>query len=138
MKDLSPETVTRICRHPDVYPHIRDDGSPSPKDYYAPLGMQYLGDEGFFVAFQPISYSVWEAHIGAVPERRGNCHEVLAEAFQEMSKRGAKKILAHPLSSNDRAISCFLKAGMDIEGSREASLLRDGILHDQTCLGISL
>ncbi len=135
MRDLSPEEVTAICRHPEVWPFISDDGSPPVDSYNAPPGFTYLGDDGFFAAFAPVSYRVYDAHIAAIPERRGNCSLLLCECLKEMRRRGAVKILAHVPSYNGRAIACFLAAGMEIEGFRKASFLLHGILHDQTCLG---
>ena len=135
MRDLSPEEVTRICRHPSVYPFVIDDGSPPADQYNAPPGFTYLGDEGFFAAFLPVSFRVYEVHIAAIPERRGNCSQILSSCLEEMEKRGAVKILASVPSYNRKAIACFLDAGMEIEGSRKASFLLDGILHDQTLLG---
>lgn len=132
---LSPAQVTDLVTDPTIYPFVIDDGSPSRETYRAPEGPVYLGTEDFFAAFMPVSCAVWEVHIGARKSALGISSMLLFECFEEMQRRGAKKILANVPSFNQKAIRCFQRAGMEIEGTRKKSFLKDGILHDQTLLG---
>lgn len=132
LRELEPEVARQLVA--EKFHEIADDASR--QDFALPDGWIYLGTNDCVCAFAPVNSVTWEVHVAA--RFRARAGEVLREAIAEMGRRGARKVVASPPVYNLRAIRCGLRAGMRVEGIRERSFPRGGVLHDQILLGVSI
>lgn len=119
IKDL--DLANSILRHPDVYPFIRDDYSPTVEDFTAEplLNMEsvyfLLPAEGCLFMLTPfITSTVYEGHTAVIPESRGKTaiqagRDAIAWMF---SNTRCEKIVGFFHEDNRRAIMWSIKVGM--------------------------
>ena len=141
------DIVRRVMTHPQIWPHISDDGSPSHQDYRPPEGehIWYVlawdnGEEllGLWM-FHPQNAICWEVHTCLLPNAWGERAYTAARALPEWIWRHTpcRRIVTNVPSSNRLALRFALRAGMTIFGCNKASYLKHGRLCDQLCLGLS-
>lgn len=140
------QAIRKIILHPRVYPQISDDFTDNPEKFEMSLeklatyllASDHKGPFGFG-AFWPRNWACFEAHFAFLPRAYG---ADALHAFQGMLawvfvNTSAKRIVGEIRRDNVLAIRFACRAGCEIYGINRKSLLRDGILHDQVCLGIS-
>ena len=143
INDIS--AVDYVLKHPEVYPWISDDGSPSAEEFTSstmisnPEVFVLMPSDGVVFILHPWNSITLEVHTNIVPERRGR--EAISETMKAMSwifeNTGCLKIVTHVPSFNRQAKLFALKCKMKQEGVNRQSFLKDGILYDQDILGIT-
>jgi RimJ/RimL family protein N-acetyltransferase len=132
--------------HPQIWPHISDDGSPPAKDWRPPEGehIWYVtawdDDEllGLWM-FHPQNAVCWEVHTCLLPTAWGEQAIAAARALPEWiwKHTPCRRIVTNVPSSNRLALRFAIRAGMKIYGVNRESYLKGGKLCDQVCLGLS-
>ena len=146
-RSFNYDIVRRVMTHPQVWPHISDDGSPAHQDYRPPEGehIWYVlawdnGKEllGLWM-FHPQNAVCWEVHTCLLPNAWGERAHIAARALPEWiwQHTPCRRIVTHVPENNRLALRFALKAGMTIFGCNKASYLKHGRLCDQLCLGLS-
>lgn len=138
--------IKKLATDPAIFPHIYDDYTRDPAKW-SPAETElvhYLvasdGEGVFgFGIFMPDTWTCWKAHIGFLPRSYGakalTSFKVMLRSMWENSR--AARIVGEVCQENRRAIQFALRAGFVAYGVNRRSRLRDGVLHDQVCLGIS-
>jgi RimJ/RimL family protein N-acetyltransferase len=123
------ERIKAILRHPEVYPHIRDDYSP-PADAFTPPPGYYLEPvEGVLVSLRPKMETLWEAHIAALPEARGRGSEAVKLAADWLrTNTRAEQVLAMFPDDNAAVHRMVERSGFVRVGEVPSSFRRDGRL----------
>lgn len=137
-----PEAIRAICIHPDIFPHISDDYS-TPETWHVPaldyfrfyLASDEQGACGF-AAFHPRNLACWETHCGFLPRAYGKALPEFRTAIDIMLKT-AHRLVGEVDVENRRAIAFAKRAGFQEYGLNRKSVLRNGVLRDQICLGLS-
>ncbi|MBL4591200.1 MAG: GNAT family N-acetyltransferase [Phycisphaerales bacterium] len=139
------ELVREIITHPKIYDHVSDDFSPAPEDFIPidPDSVYYLTPihNGtvmgvFFVhSHNGICY---EVHTCILPEYHGAlalkaAKDLIKWVFEETP---CMKLITNVPSFNPLAYRFALKAGMVKEGVNTKSFQKNGVIYDQTVLGI--
>lgn len=141
------DIVRRIMTHPQIWPHISDDGSPPVRDYRPPEGehIWYVlawddGEEllGLWM-LHPENSVTWQIHTCLLPSAWGDPAIAAARALPEWiwQHTVCRRIITNVPSSNRLALRFAIRAGMVVYGINRGSYLKDGILQDQVCLGLS-
>ncbi|MFH1739492.1 MAG: GNAT family N-acetyltransferase [bacterium] len=140
-------TIWRIITHPRLWPHLSDDGSPSPEKYEPPMheSIYHLvatnGTEKAFgvVSFVPMNAVTYDAHIAILPAAWGPQSVAAAKAAVRWMFKNtqAKRITASIVVKNKLASRVAKKAGFLPMGINPQSFLKDGELQDQMLYGIS-
>jgi RimJ/RimL family protein N-acetyltransferase len=144
------DIVQRVLTHPKIYDHISDDLSPDVSQYRPPdhPAMWYvlvhdLEDNrpellGCFV-FHPQNGVCWEVHTALLPNSWGERAHEAADLLPEWiwTNTPCRRIVTNVPTTNRLALAFAIRAGMRIYGINEASYLKNGMLCDQVCLGIS-
>ena len=138
--------IHAICSEPSIWPWIHDDHVTNPKTWTPTVGdsLRFLiaadsqGPCGFG-AFLAMTWTCWDGHFGFLPRAYG---DPAVEAFRRMLEwmwqhTSAQRIVGEIVKENRRAIGFAKRAGFKQYGVNERSYLRDGVLRDQVCLGIS-
>jgi RimJ/RimL family protein N-acetyltransferase len=138
--------IRALCTHPSIFPLIADDFHPDPTAWKPPENEQivYLlardqqGPFGFGI-FHPLNLACWNAHFGFLPRSYGGDARM---SFKRMlawmwKNTTARKVVGEISRDNTLAIRFARSVGCEIYGMNKKSLLRDGVLRDQVCLGIS-
>ena len=135
---LNIEDAERIINHPQIYPCVKDDGSPP--EFYVPEGMvtvvAYDPDAVACTAFHWRNSSTIEVHVQVIPEARQKSlkyGELMLEWLWENTP--AQKMVG--LVHDRKTLLWTLKLGFKIEGICTASLQQNGRLINQTHIGIS-
>lgn len=139
------ELVRKICTHPDIYKNISDDGSPNPEDFdpIDPIIAIYaLLDDGemiggVFILLQTNAVC-YDLHTCILPHWWGGKSFEAARCFLDWvpKETQCKKLITWVPEFNRIALKFALKAGFKKEGLNEKSYLKDGVLYDQTLLGL--
>jgi len=136
--------VCSILGHPSVYGWVTDDSAPPAKDLdYTPfLALEsvyvLMPREGCLTIYIPRNGVTWEVHSAALPESRGKtmtdaARESLAWMFENTPCR---KVVTCVPSFNPLALRLAKQTGMVQEGIDRRSFLKDGVIYNQTLLGI--
>ena len=138
------EFVRNIMTDPSIYPYNSDDNSVSPEDFdpssFLKLEAVYFlspGEDALFMV-TPVNSVTYEVHSCVLPPARGKKAVVYAKyliawMFEHTTCR---KLVTHVPSCNAPALALAVRAGMEREGVNRKSFLKNGILMDQTVLGI--
>ncbi len=138
--------IQKLATDPSIFPHIYDDFHRDPRQW-RPIEselVRYLiardekGPFGFGI-FIPDTWVCWKAHFGFLPRSYG---ERAQSGFRRMlgwmwTNTEAARIVGEICEENRRAIRFAMRAGCVVYGVNRRSRLRDGVLRDQVCLGIS-
>lgn len=136
--------VERVVRHPAVWPHVHDDGTPGdwePVDHEVMHWM--LVQEGAEVLgvflVHPVTSYCYEMHTCLLPEAWGpraiEAARMLADwAF---SQTPCLKLVTNVPEYNRLALRFAKAGGGKQEGINRASFMRDGKMLDQIVLGIT-
>lgn len=138
--------VRALAVDPAIFPHISDDFTSDPKQW-KPIESEsvvYLvasdkeGPCGIGV-FLPDTWACWKAHIAFLPrsygaDALGRFREMLAWMWQHTQ---ARRIVGEIRRDNTLAIRFARRAGFAVYGINRKSYLKNGVLLDQFCLGIS-
>lgn len=145
------DLVRRVLTHPRIYPFISDDFSP-PADEYRPVeneAVWYVAARDRLAVVQaqllalwmfvPLNGICWDVHTAVLPCAWG---EVGLEAARQLpawmwANTPCRRIVTTVPTCNRLALHFAVRAGMRIWGYNEASYLKNGLLYDQVCLGIS-
>lgn len=136
--------VQAIMHHEKIWDKIHDDGSieaiPIDSEILYWLGV-YDGDEmcGFYL-LHPVNTACFEMHTCLLPKIWGRKANEAAILFRDyvFGVIGIKKLVTNVPESNKIALKYAIKNGMVIEGINRKSFLKNGILEDQTMLGMTL
>ena len=139
------ELIKRMVTHPEVYPYLSDDGSPS-RDEWQPV----INDAVYYVLaardsspvglwmFHPQNSVCYEGHSVVLPEMQGNGAEIAVMVQVWMFEHTpCQRIIGNAPMCNPRALYYAQKAGMQPFGVNVKSYLKDGVLYDQIVLGVS-
>lgn len=141
------DRITETLRHPRIYPHITDDSCPvDPKEFYPSIGdpLVHLGvfdeDEylGLFLV-HPHSVFMWEVHTCLLPHAWGTRAVQAAKMLIQwvFDNTSCQRLITSVPQGNPLALRLARNAGMTVYGINPKSLQRDGILIDQTLLGLN-
>ena len=139
--ELNKEDAEKIITHPDIYPHVRDDGSVEPDEFSIPEGVISL------VVYdpEPIACSIFyqrntytcEIHTQTLPEgRRKSYRYGMAMLAWIWDNTEVEKLVATIPADNRKALLYTLRLGFNIEGICTKSFIRNGHAIDQTHIGI--
>lgn len=138
--------VAAIMRHPAIWPHVHDDGTP---EDWAPIdheGMYWMlvtldnGDVGGLFLVHAQNSFCYEMHTCLLPCARGaeaqQAGKLLAHwAFTETECRKlVTKVPAYNRPARRFAVAC----GGQQEGINRASFMRHGVLIDQIMFGLTI
>lgn len=146
IKDL--ESIDDIMKHPKVYKTIVDDSCPERENFSIEAALKkkevYVLKAlvnnvlcGTFL-FHPWNYATYEIHICILPEYWGKkVVELSKEAVQWMfSNTRCRKVVAFIPVFHRLAVTLAKKTGFKIEGVSEKSFQKEGVLYNQTLMGI--
>jgi len=133
------ELIEKIFNHPDVYPWISDDSSPS---HYTPEmnGYIYLTDEtkSGIISIQPWNGITCQVHMASIPEMWGRGHEMVKEALEWGFKNTRfSKVLGIVPDYNEFIIKLLEDLNFKQEGRIKDSWQKNWKKHDQVIYGIS-
>lgn len=137
------ELVRQIMAHPQIFPHIHEDGTdePCPIDHEAFHWMLVSDGEpaGVFL-LHARGASCYEVHTCLLPRIWGAESKVAAALLirHVFTSLEARKLVTNVPANNRHALRFAKASGMQIEGVNRASFLRNGVMEDQTMLGITL
>jgi RimJ/RimL family protein N-acetyltransferase len=140
------DLIREIMTHPQVYPHLVDDGSPAREDF-CPLEHEAIwyivvrdDDEvlGLWM-FTPMNAICVEVHTCILPSAWGDRAHRAARGMVEWIWEHTpwRRIVTNVPKNNRVALRFAVAAGMGIYGVNHLSFLRNGEPIDQVCLGIS-
>lgn len=144
------ELIRKVLTHPRIYPYISDDGSP-PLEKYQPVASEAIWyvvvyDQraedahllGLWV-FVPENFVCWEVHTALLPRAWGPRGQLAARMLPKWiwTNTPCRRIITNVPSNNRLARRFALQAGMKIYGINRASWMKNGVLCDQICLGLS-
>lgn len=144
--------IRDIITHPKLWPHLSDDLS-GPASQYQPVqhpNIWYVmpwdhasGDEppellGLWM-FVPQTSICWEVHTALLPIAWGPRGQTAAVLLPNWiwANTQCRRIITNVPTRNRLALHFALKAGMRIYGCNRESYLKNGVLCDQLCLGLS-
>lgn len=140
------ELIRSILTHPKIYPHISDDGSP-PREEYRPVESDAIwyvvvrdcGEVLGLWMFVPLNTITYEIHTALLPKAWGSRAIQAALELPDWiwQNTPCRRIVTHVPSPNRLALRFALAAGMEMFGIDKASYLKNGVLCDQFCLGMS-
>ena len=145
------ELVREVFTHPKLWPHLSDDGSPAPEDYYPPeheaiwyVTVRDISEDGGqellgLWMLHPENTITWQIHTALLPRAWG------ARATQAALELPAwiwehtpcRRIVTNVPENNRLALAFAFGAQMQLYGINERSWLKGGKLWDQICLGLS-
>ncbi len=139
--ELNARDAEKIIRHPDVYPAVSDDGSVSRETYTLHEGVTalvvYDPKPIACSIFYPNNSVTWEIHTQTLPEGRSRSYSygkaMLSWIWDNMP---IQKLVANIPQDNRQALLYTLRLGFEIEGINKQSFMRNGVLMDQTHIGL--
>jgi hypothetical protein len=138
--------IRSIALHPSIFPWVHDDHTKDPARWQPMLGTHVFNlvardRDGYFGLgmFIARTHTCFDSHIGFLPRSYGI--QALS-AFRLMlgwmwEHTPAARLVGEIDVDNRRAIRFAERAGFRQYGLNEKSRLRDGVLRDQVCMGIS-
>jgi RimJ/RimL family protein N-acetyltransferase len=144
------ELIRQILTHPKIYDHISDDGSPA-REEYQPIEHEAIwyvivrdvreeGEDllGLWM-FTPQNAVCWEVHTALLPCAWGPAGQRAARLLPEWiwANTPCRRIVTNVPETNRLALHFAAKAGMKVYGVNRQSWMKDGVLCDQICLGLS-
>lgn len=139
---LDIKDAESVIRHPEIYPLVRDDGSPDADDFAIPghyMALVGYIDEPIGCVMLHWSNSVClEAHIQVLPEyRKDHAIEFGLQAIQWVwDNTPAHKIMATIPDIFPNVIEYAHTIGFELQGINEHSILKDGVLQNQFMMGL--
>lgn len=138
--------VKQIMTDPSIWPGITDDGCPKPEDF-VPLGdehviylLAYKDSQvcGLFM-LHPHNEICWEVHTCLLPEGRGwKARELVAQGFKWVwANTKCLRIITNVPAFNFPALGLAHDVGFEVIGVNKGSFMKQGVVYDQTILGIS-
>lgn len=140
------EKVERVLKHPDVYPHISDDGS-LPVEEFSIRGMLenpaviiLMPTDDIVATFMPYNYVMYEVHINILEAaRNASSIEAVARAVDYVYETTpCVKMVAWVPDLYDNVYRFCLLFGMGVEGVVPESYMKDGKLYSQKLMGGTL
>ena len=133
--------IVRCITHPYVWGNISDDGAPPMDLYFPPVNESVLwiraGEYGVF-ALHKHNYVTYEAHTILLPHAKGLAVNIGVDALKWVFENTpAKRVVTNVPSFNHLALRLALRVGFKKIGINERSFCKNGVLYDQTFLGIS-
>lgn len=132
--------------HPNIYPHITDDGCP-PVEQFEPVispAIWYVEARDNDVllglwAFVPQNAVCWEVHTCLLPHAWGDTAAIAAKELASWiwENTDCRRIVTTVPAYNRLAYRFARKAGMTEYGRNPKSFLKNGKLYDQLLLGLS-
>ena len=140
------ELIRSVLTHPKIYRYLADDQSPPayefcPQQHPAIWYVTVRDDRellGLWM-FVPQNGVCWEVHTALLPNAWGERGQLAARLLPDWMWRNTqcRRIVSNVPTTNRLALHFALKSGMRIYGVNEASFLKNEMLVDQVCLGIS-
>lgn len=139
------DLVKRVMTHRRIYPHISDDGSPSPEEFHPIEHDQVIylharDDEtlGVFM-LHPHNTACFEVHTCMLPRAWGDKAKISANLGTEWMFRNTQcsRIMTNVPTYNRVALEFARACGMEEFGRNPKSFLKNGVLYDQHMLGLS-
>lgn len=140
------DLITQTLRHPRIFPHIRDDLTPSAEDVEVVLSpaVTYLGAyaRGLYLGLFFLhrhNCVLFEVHTALLPHAWGARAVECAKACIEwvFANTACERLITSVPEDNPLALRLALKAGMRHYGINPQSMRREGVLLDLVMLGIS-
>jgi len=144
--------IRDIITHPKLWPHLSDDLTPpasqfrpveSPLIWYVLPYYHRSSEEapdllGMWM-FVPQTSICWEVHTALLPVAWGPLGQMAARLLPGWmwANSQCRRIVTNVPSPNRLALRFAIKAGMKIYGCNRQSYLKNGVLCDQLCLGLS-
>jgi RimJ/RimL family protein N-acetyltransferase len=138
--------IREILTHPQVYPHISDDGSPAPAEFQ-PLQSEavwyiVVRDEDEVLGLwmlHPHNSICWECHTCFLPHAWGSRACVAGRLLSQWvwEHIPCRRIIGNVPACNRLALAYMKRIGFEEFGVNRASFLNNGRIYDQICLGIS-
>lgn len=140
---VNTQDAEQIVQHPDIYPHVGDDGSPPaeqftiPDSWYCVVGYSDGQPAGCWLMHHTNSTTL-EVHIQVLKEYRTHSEEIcrgfIAWAWDNTP---AQKLVAQipTLYPNVKAFAETM--GFRVEGINASSIQKDGQLYDQYYMGLT-
>lgn len=138
------ELVKETLNHPSIWPYIHDDASnyANPVDIDNVYWLAVYNSESVYCGLFMLcktNYITCEIHTCLLPEFRGEIallagKELINYAFTKIQ---CKKLISNVPSYNNAALKFALKCGLEIEGINKESFMLDGVIYDQTMVGIT-
>lgn len=134
--------IASIMGHPAVWPHIHEDGAEAPAPVvHDSLHWMLISDDqpaGVFLV-HPVRAACYEVHTCLLPRIWGKGAAEAARLLIDhvFNGIGARKLITNVPASNRPALRFAKASGLQIEGVNRASFLRNGVMEDQTMLGIT-
>jgi RimJ/RimL family protein N-acetyltransferase len=144
------ELIRRILIHERIWPHITDDGSlareeykPAEHDAIWYVIVRDVREEGVDLLglwmFTPQNAVCWEVHTALLPAAWGARGQLAARLLPEWiwANTPCRRIVTNVPETNRLALHFAAKAGMKVYGVNRQSWMKNGVLCDQICLGLS-
>jgi RimJ/RimL family protein N-acetyltransferase len=150
-RSIDYELIRSIITHPKLWPYLSDDGSPEPEDFQ-PIRHEALwyvivreveadaaGDLLGMWMFVPQNSICWEVHTALLPSAWGERGQLASRLLPGWMWKNTpcRRIITSVPSSNRLALHFAARAGMTVYGVNECSYLKNGMLCDQICLGLT-
>ena len=142
-KTTDTEEIKKALCHPDIYPRISQDGSPSRESYKV-----HMPDSALFLAgyedslvgvmiFDALSPYLYDCHIHVLPDQRGHALNFAQSSFEYLwNNTRACKVTAQIALIYPDVIKFAQKCGFRCEGINAKSYVKHGQLHDQAYMGL--
>lgn len=141
LRTYDSDFITHCITHPEVWDKLCDDGAPDKDLYFPPINesVQWMRAEDFGVfALHRQNCCTGEAHTILLPEAHGYAVEIAKAALLfAFAHCGVERIVTNVPSFNPLALRLARRAGFTDIGINKRSFQKNGILYDQTFLGIS-
>lgn len=129
--------------HPDIWPHVSEESSPSPQEYQPPiLGPQHWvrsEDGGALFMAHPLTGVMWQMHIAVLPEFRDRTTKYLHEFFQHIRENTqASGLIGFIAEDNPSCLRAARATGFKVSGCAPKALRRSGRLLDMTIVTLEL
>lgn len=135
------DLIKKAVTHPKVWPSVSDDYCKV--DEFKPM------DDGIYLAVEmddyagcfwlhPENSTTWQIHTCLLPIAWGKSQEAANMATQWMfDNTPCRKIITFVPQGNILAFRLAKRCGFEVEGVVKKSILKSGVLVDQTLLGLS-
>lgn len=123
------------------YEWLTDDGTPEQDFYFPPFGDGILWvkveDFGVFL-LEKKNHVMYEVHTVLLPNAHGRAIEIGKAALDwAWNNTSAQRIVTTVPEYNPLALRLALRVGFTVYGLNPLSFSKDGVLFDQTLLGLS-